>query len=87
MEAWRLKMEPWRVYITVVADSYHFDEEQDPDPQEAGVKNIRGETAPDRHVTQVYKILMEKDMVKIDSCFCPVNNVERSTRSPADPLL
>jgi hypothetical protein len=32
MEAWRLKMEPWRVYRPVaVADFYHFDEEQDPD--------------------------------------------------------
>jgi hypothetical protein len=29
-EAWRLKMEPWRVYRPVVADL--FDEEQDPDP-------------------------------------------------------
>jgi hypothetical protein len=32
MEAWRIKMEPWRVCRTVVADSHHFDEEQDPDP-------------------------------------------------------
>jgi hypothetical protein len=28
MEAWRLKMEPWRVCRQVIA---HFDEEQDPD--------------------------------------------------------
>jgi hypothetical protein len=28
MDAWRLKMEPWRV----VADSNHFDKEQDSDP-------------------------------------------------------
>jgi hypothetical protein len=27
---WRLKMEPWRVCRTVVADSHHFDEEQYP---------------------------------------------------------
>jgi hypothetical protein len=26
MEAWRLKMEPWRVCIAVFADSDHFDE-------------------------------------------------------------
>jgi hypothetical protein len=32
MEAWRLKMEPWTVYRPVVADFYHFDEEQDPVP-------------------------------------------------------
>jgi hypothetical protein len=32
VEAWRLKMEPWRVCRPVVADSHHFDEEQDPDP-------------------------------------------------------
>jgi hypothetical protein len=31
MEAWRLKMEPWRVYGPVVADSNHFEEELDPD--------------------------------------------------------
>jgi hypothetical protein len=24
MDAWRLKMEPWKVYGPVVADSYHF---------------------------------------------------------------
>jgi hypothetical protein len=27
-----LKMESWRVYRPVFQDSYHFDEEQDPDP-------------------------------------------------------
>jgi hypothetical protein len=32
MEAWRLKIEPWRVFRPVVADSHYFDEEQDPDP-------------------------------------------------------
>jgi hypothetical protein len=30
-EAWRLKMEPWRVCRPVVAGSLHFDKEQDPD--------------------------------------------------------
>ncbi len=29
-EAWRLKMEPWRVCRTVVVDSHHFDEKHDP---------------------------------------------------------
>ncbi len=79
-------MEPWRVYITVVADSYHFDEEQDPDPQEAWVKNIRGETAQDRHDPG---LLMEKNIVKSDS-FCPLHTQcgeEYSRRSTADPLL
>jgi hypothetical protein len=33
MEAWRLKMKPWRVYRPVVIHFRHFDEEQDPDPQ------------------------------------------------------
>jgi hypothetical protein len=37
-------------------------------------------------MTQVYKNLMEKDMVQSDSWFCPVNNAERSTRSTTDPL-
>jgi hypothetical protein len=32
MEAWRVKMMPWRVYRPVVADSHNFDEQQDPDP-------------------------------------------------------
>ncbi len=37
-------------------------------------------------MTQVYKTLMEKDMAQSDSWFCPVNSVERSIRSTADPL-
>ncbi len=40
MESWirihnrgmEVKMEPWRVCRSVVADSHHLDEEQDPDP-------------------------------------------------------
>jgi hypothetical protein len=32
MESWRLKMEPWRVYRPAVADSHHFKERLDPDP-------------------------------------------------------
>jgi hypothetical protein len=31
MEAWRLKMDPWRAYRLMVADN-HFEEELDPDP-------------------------------------------------------
>ncbi len=31
MEAWRLKIEPRRVYSPAVQDSHHFDEKQDPD--------------------------------------------------------
>jgi hypothetical protein len=30
-EAWRLKMEPWKVYRPVVAQSHYYDEDQDPD--------------------------------------------------------
>ncbi len=37
-------------------------------------------------MTQVYKILTEKDMVKSDTWFFSVNNVGRDTRSTADPL-
>ncbi len=33
MEAWRLKVEPWRSYRPVVADSHHSEEELDPDPE------------------------------------------------------
>jgi hypothetical protein len=32
VEAWRLKMEPWRFYRPVIADSHNFKEELDPDP-------------------------------------------------------
>jgi hypothetical protein len=32
IEAWRLKMETWRLCRPVVADSHNLDEEQDPDP-------------------------------------------------------
>jgi hypothetical protein len=32
MEAWRLKMEPWRFYRPLVADSHNFSDEQDLDP-------------------------------------------------------
>jgi hypothetical protein len=32
VEAWRLKMEPWKFFSPVVAGSHHFDEKQDPDP-------------------------------------------------------
>jgi hypothetical protein len=34
MEVWRLKMEPLMFCRLVVADSHHFDEEQDPDPDQ-----------------------------------------------------
>jgi hypothetical protein len=27
-------MDPWRVCMAVVADFYHFDEKQDPDPEQ-----------------------------------------------------
>jgi hypothetical protein len=37
MENWRLKIEPWIVYRTVVKESHHFEVELDPDPQK--VKN------------------------------------------------
>ncbi len=43
MEAWRLKIEPWRVCKQVVADSHHFDEEQDLDPHQSEKLN------PDPH--------------------------------------
>ncbi len=32
IEPWMLAMKVWRVFRPVVADSHHFDEEQDPDP-------------------------------------------------------
>jgi hypothetical protein len=32
MDAWRLRMEPWRVCRPVAADSHSMDEEQVPDP-------------------------------------------------------
>ncbi len=39
MEAWPLKMEPRRV--CGFADSHHFDEEQDPDPDPLKLMRIR----------------------------------------------
>ncbi len=55
------------------------------------IPNIGGQAPLEerRHqadMTQVYKILTEKDMVKSDTWFLPVNNEGRSTRSTADPL-
>jgi hypothetical protein len=35
MEAWRNKMEPWRLCRHFVADSHHFDEKQDLYPNSA----------------------------------------------------
>jgi hypothetical protein len=35
IEAWRLKMEPWRVSRPMVAGSHHFVEVQDPDLSDA----------------------------------------------------
>jgi hypothetical protein len=37
-------------------------------------------------MTQVYKIIMEKDMVKSETRFLSVNSAGRNTRSTADPL-
>ena len=34
-EAWRLKKEPWRAHISVLADSYHLHEELYPDQTKA----------------------------------------------------
>jgi hypothetical protein len=39
-------MKPWRVYRPVVADSHHFDEEQDPDP------HLSEKLAPDPHLSE-----------------------------------
>jgi hypothetical protein len=38
MKAWRLRMEPWRVYKPVAEDSYHFEEELDADRSEFPLK-------------------------------------------------
>jgi hypothetical protein len=35
LEAWRLKMEPVRVCRSVIVDSHHIDEEEDPDPHQS----------------------------------------------------
>jgi hypothetical protein len=32
MEALRIKIEAWKVYRPMAADSHHLDEEQNPDP-------------------------------------------------------
>jgi hypothetical protein len=47
MEAWRFKMEPWRVYRPVVADSHYFAEELDPDPHYS--KKLDPDPDQDRH--------------------------------------
>jgi hypothetical protein len=38
MEAWRLKTELWRFVRPVDADSHHFDEELDPNPDHHLIK-------------------------------------------------
>ncbi len=43
MEAWRLKMKPWRVWRLVVTDWHHFDKTQDPDP------HSNEKSDPDQH--------------------------------------
>ncbi len=50
MEAWRLKMEPRRIYKPVVADlhHYHFEEELDPDPG----RHLNGKPDPDLHFSE-----------------------------------
>ncbi len=45
MEAWKLRMEPWRVFIPVIADSHHLNEEQDPHPHDSEKMN------PDPHLS------------------------------------
>jgi hypothetical protein len=35
MEAWRLKMEPWKDYLLVVSDSNHLEDELDLDPHQS----------------------------------------------------
>ncbi len=47
MEAWRLEIEPRRVYNLVVADSHHFDEEQDLDKDPHSSEKINPD--PDPH--------------------------------------
>ncbi len=39
MNAWRLKMKPWRLCRPVVTNSHNFDEEQDPKPDRIEVKS------------------------------------------------
>jgi hypothetical protein len=46
LEAWRLKMELWMVCRTVVADSHHCDEVQDPGP------HLSEESDPDSHLSE-----------------------------------
>jgi hypothetical protein len=38
VEAWRLKMKPWRVCRPVAANMHQFVEEQDPDPHEVKIR-------------------------------------------------
>jgi hypothetical protein len=40
MDAWRLKMEPWRVCRPEIADSNLCDEEQEPDPQQSEKRDL-----------------------------------------------
>jgi hypothetical protein len=48
MEACKLKMELWRVYRPVVADSHHSDEEQDPYPD----PHLTEQSDPDPHLSE-----------------------------------
>jgi hypothetical protein len=48
MEAWRLKMEPRRIYKPVVADFHHFEKELDPNPD----LHLSGKLDPDLHFSE-----------------------------------
>ncbi len=49
MEAWRLKMELWRVYRPVVAGPQNFEEELDPDPDPNWSEKLDPDTVQDPH--------------------------------------
>ena len=50
MKAWMLKMEPWNVCRTMVADSHHFEEELDPDPDPRESRKLDQDPDIDSHL-------------------------------------
>ncbi len=57
----RVKLEPWRVCRPVVADSHHFDEEQDPNT------HLKEKMNPDPHFMTLIRNLAGKCEPPLDS--------------------
>ncbi len=67
IEAWRLKIEPWRV-----AGSHQFDEEQDPDPHQSG------ESDPDPMRMKMKRGIRIQTRIRIHMKVMQIRNINES---------